>query len=390
MHLGVALHRYGVPAHQLEDILSQVTRRFGVPSHFLSTPTSITASFGTGAQTKLYMTRADQGEMNLEKLSLLDELSEQVIIGTLDPLLARSQIDTIHAAAGRYSGLEIMLCYGLASAAVGRLFGGGWVEVCVSALIGLSIGVLASLTAHFPTWARVFEMFAAMLAALLSAAAVPVLGPYAVHTATLAGVIILVPGMTVTTAMTELSTGNLVSGTSRLMGAAVGFMKLGFGAALGTQVGKTWFGTQVDTPPHVPGWTAWPALVIAAMALAIILQARPRDVGWILLNACVGLAGSHLGIWAVGPELAPFLAAFLVTLGSNMHARVWHRAAAVTQVPATLLLVPGSVGFRSVFALLERNVLTGMEIGFSMALTAMALVAGILLANLVLPARRFI
>ena len=57
-------------------------------------------------------------------------------------------------------------------------------------------------------------------------------------------------------------------------------------------------------------------------------------------------------------------------------------------MPAILLLVPGSVGYRSVSALLERNVVTGVEIAFSVVLTAIALVAGVLLANVLLPARR--
>jgi uncharacterized membrane protein YjjB (DUF3815 family) len=60
----------------------------------------------------------------------------------------------------------------------------------------------------------------------------------------------------------------------------------------------------------------------------------------------------------------------------------------VIVVPGILLLVPGSVGFRSLTSLIEREALTGIETAFSMILTAIALVAGMLMAGVIVPERR--
>jgi uncharacterized membrane protein YjjB (DUF3815 family) len=57
-------------------------------------------------------------------------------------------------------------------------------------------------------------------------------------------------------------------------------------------------------------------------------------------------------------------------------------------VPGILLLVPGSVGFRSLTSLLERQAVAGIETAFSMILTAMALVAGLLIAGVIAPEPR--
>jgi uncharacterized membrane protein YjjB (DUF3815 family) len=57
-------------------------------------------------------------------------------------------------------------------------------------------------------------------------------------------------------------------------------------------------------------------------------------------------------------------------------------------VPGILMLVPGSVGFRSLIALLERQALAGVETAFSTVLTAVALVAGLLIAGVLAPERR--
>jgi uncharacterized membrane protein YjjB (DUF3815 family) len=54
-------------------------------------------------------------------------------------------------------------------------------------------------------------------------------------------------------------------------------------------------------------------------------------------------------------------------------------------VPGILMLVPGSIGFRSLSSFLERRTLAGIETAFSMILTAVALAAGLLIAGVIAP-----
>ena len=57
-------------------------------------------------------------------------------------------------------------------------------------------------------------------------------------------------------------------------------------------------------------------------------------------------------------------------------------------VPATFLLVPGSMGFRGMTSLLDRNTVSGVDAMFAMFITSMAIVAGMLIANATLAPRR--
>jgi uncharacterized membrane protein YjjB (DUF3815 family) len=52
------------------------------------------------------------------------------------------------------------------------------------------------------------------------------------------------------------------------------------------------------------------------------------------------------------------------------------------------MLVPGSLGFLSISALMEADALSGVQTAFHVALIAVALSAGLLTANLALPPRR--
>jgi uncharacterized membrane protein YjjB (DUF3815 family) len=67
---------------------------------------------------------------------------------------------------------------------------------------------------------------------------------------------------------------------------------------------------------------------------------------------------------------------------------VLQRPAQVVLVPAVLLLVPGSLGFRGMNAMLARDTVSGVDTMFAMFISATALVGGLLLANAIVSPRR--
>jgi uncharacterized membrane protein YjjB (DUF3815 family) len=60
----------------------------------------------------------------------------------------------------------------------------------------------------------------------------------------------------------------------------------------------------------------------------------------------------------------------------------------VVLIPAALLLVPGSMGFRGMTSLLARDTVSGLESMFAMFVVAAAIVGGLLVANATLAPRR--
>src|SRR6185503_20245286 len=117
----------------------------------------------------------------------------------------------------------------------------------------------------------------------------------------------------------------------------------------------------------------WAALLAAGLSFTVLLRARPRDVGWVLLAGVLAIEGVRLGGRLLGPQLGAFVGALLVGMAGNVYARLLHRPAAVLQVPGLIVLVPGSLGFRSLNALLERDVLSGVQTAFATTLVAIAL-----------------
>lgn len=388
LKLGRGLHAYGYPAHRLEDALSLVSERLGLHGQFFSMPTALFASFGQEDQ-RTFQIRVEPGGVNLEKLTLLDQVIHRVVAGELTAKTGSARVDEIEATPPPYGAALTTVAFALASGAASRFFGGGWHEVAVATAIGLVIGLLALLAERVEGAGRVFEPTAALAAALLAAGAARWAGPLSAYTATMAGLIVLVPGFSLTVAMTELATRNLVSGISRLAGASVTFLTIGLGVALGTRLGDKAFGAAaVVEPLGLPAWTLGLALLVAPLSFTVLLRAQARDAGFIVLSGIVAFLGARVGAQFLGPELGAFVGALAVGVASNAYSRALGRPAAVTLVPGILLLVPGSLGFRSLSSLMDRETVLGVEAAFRMTLVAVSLATGLLFSNVLLPARR--
>jgi uncharacterized membrane protein YjjP (DUF1212 family) len=389
VRLANALHRYGTPTHRLEQAMTLVLERLGLHGTFFSTPTGIFASFGAPEEGRTTLIRTDIGDVDLEKLSCLDELADQVIDGKLGVQKGAEEIDAIVAAPSRYHPALVVLSFSLASATATRFFAGGWREIVVAAIIGLVIGIFALAFTRTENTRQVFGLIAAVIASALSTLAAHIFPHFSIYVTTLASLIVLVPGLTLTTAMTELATGNLVSGTARLTGAVLMFLELAFGVALGGQVERL-----LPEVRHLagsiplPGWTTWVSLVASPLAFVVLMKARPRDAGWIILACLVGFGGSRFGAWLLGAELGAFIGAMTLAMAANLFARSRHRPAAIPLLPGLILLVPGSIGFGSLAKFVEQDVVSGVEAAFNVALIAVALVTGLLMANVILPPRR--
>lgn len=390
LRLARAMHTYGYPAHQMESALAEVASHLGLRAQFFSTPTSFMASFGDLEHQRTHLIRLEPGDVDLGKSADVEDITREVVAGRSTPAQGSAALDRVHAAPPRYGPLVTTLAFGFSSAAASRFLGGGVREALVSGVIGLAIGLLLVLTSRFPALGRVFPFVAAFCASAIAAAAATVLPHYSVYVGTLAGLIVLIPGLTLTTAMTELSSGHLSSGTARLSGALVLFVVIGFGVAMGSQLVTLALGEYSGRvrPELLPDWTWWLALAGAPLGFTILFRAHLRDAVWILIAGALGILGTRVSSTAFGPELGAFIGALAVGLASNLYAYLLRRPASVTLVPGILLLVPGSIGFRSLSSLLDREVVTGVETAFTMLLIAAGLVAGLLLANVLVPERR--
>jgi uncharacterized membrane protein YjjP (DUF1212 family) len=385
-----ALHTAGTTAQSLEYSLERLANRLGlVEPQFFSTPTSIMFAFGPAGSQEVHVQRLAPAGPNIGRLSRLDRVVTGVLDASLSPDAALVQVEAIEREPSPYAPLLTILAFGLGSAGIARFLGGGLVEVAVGGLLGVVTGTLETAAERVRGLARVYEPLAALVAAFVASALAHWVGSYSSFIATLAGIVVLLPGLLLTNAVRELAERHLASGTARLAGAGMTLLALIFGVALGNHLAAGLFGAMPQAAPvALPRWTIVPSVVAAGLSFVVILKAERRDAA-VIVGACAAsyLLGAGSARLA-GAELGLFVAALLDSVGAAVWSRWRNRPQSVVLVPATLMLVPGSIGFRSLNSMLDRNVIDAVQTAFTMILAATALSAGLLAGGLVVPGRR--
>jgi uncharacterized membrane protein YjjB (DUF3815 family) len=300
-------------------------------------------------------------------------------------------LDKILSSSDPYGRRVRVLCFIFSAAGFLVLFGGTWGDFLASILIGSIIGLVALLqpAQTIGLVAQMFEAIIAVLAAFMSYFLVKIFPSLNVGVIILSSLIIFMPGLFITMAIAEIATQNLTSGTSKLMGGIMILLKLTFGVFIGAKIASFF---HVPAMPVefgvIPNWVTIITLPITALMATVIFKAQKSDWGWVTLAGVFGYSCSKIATHYLGPELGILIGGFCVGAVSNIFARLKDRPSSLFQFPGIILLVPGSIGYRSLSFLFEKDVVGGLETAFSMIALATALVVGIFFGNILVKPRR--
>lgn len=386
LNLGRALLHVGSPAHRLESAMQIMADRLGLRAEFFSTPTALIVSLGDASKQQTFLARSDPGSANLSKLADLTEVMDQLASGHLDPEEADHKVRAIDSAPPRYGPILQLLGFVAIALGVAPMIGGGLRETMLAGVLGIVTGLSVLWLSSHADRSRLITPIAAALISFLGTLWCGFDPQTALMPAVIGAMIALLPGMDLTTASRELATGHLVSGASRMAFALIIFALLTFGLVMGGMAGQALVG-EVDlvTPSPRPAWLPPVAVLIAALGLMLLFQAHRRDWFWMLGACLLAWGGASLGAILGAPVMGAFIGALVVGLAGNLFVKFTGRPGSIIHLPGLILLVPGSIGLRSLATLLGDDVVSGIETAMLAGIIAVALTTGMILASVLLP-----
>jgi uncharacterized membrane protein YjjP (DUF1212 family) len=399
LEIGATLASYGCPSYRLEDVIREVADTEGYRAEPFALPTGlflrvIPKDDDRHAAHEVHrMTRLLETSVDLERLTLVDQLFNDVADRKLSIEQARTKIRAIVAKAPVYSAPLVWAASTASSGAAAVFFRGELVDVLAASVVGAAIGG-SRIVAKKPAQRLLQEFLGGIFAAACAYVATLVWPTSSAFVIVLAGAISLFPGMTFTTGLAEIAQKNLVSGGARVMEAGVTLLLLLFGIAVIAAVPQAHvapFRETARTGLGLPWQVA--ALVVSSLTFGVLFQVPKRLLWAALASGATGYATTALATrWFSdkAQHVAAFCAAAAVCMLANALARSTNRPAQLYQLPGMMLLVPGSFGFLSLGGLLEGAWEKGIERGFMMGLVGAALVIGVLVANVLVPARKLL
>lgn len=374
-----ALHRLGLPADRLEGILEAAARQLGVAMMVFAEPTALLVVFGPEDAQRVIHLRVSPAEVDLGRLAALDRLLRRVVRGERDPATARAHMRAI-LEQDAWPAWVVFVAHMAAAGSTALLFGGSQGDAAASALVGAGVAAIERTAASVPAVRRIempLAAFCATAGARLAVGHIPDVHP---GISALAGVIVYLPGLTFTLAMTELASGHLASGVARAASAVVSLLLITVGVALAERVVPVGTGSTAAQAMWSLDATL-PAVLVGAAAFGVLLRARPRDLLPVILSGVTSFYAASFASERLGEVLGAGAGAMVVGLLSVVYGRLFDRTSLVPLVPGVLMLVPGSIGYRSFSAMLGGKVLAGVDQAFRMGMIGVTIAAGLLMAE---------
>lgn len=393
--IAARLHRYGTTAQRLEAAIVALSQRLSLDCEPWSNPTGLILSFSDptkaiGSSDITRVIRLGPGDNDLAKLAEADQVAEAVAHGQMSIAQGHTALRQLDRPPRRRDSVFMAVSFGLTSAAVAGLWRLPWLDIGTAGVIGVLIGLLTLYCDRRVATREASEALSALLAGFVAVGVAAFVGPLNLNSVIIASLVVLLPGLVLTNAVNELSSQHWVSGTARFAGAIATVLKLTVGAVIAVTLANA-----IGIEPVVralrpqPDWVEWSSLLVAAIAFAMVFKAHLRDWPWVILAVLVGYVVSAQAGKAWGAMAGIFLAAMVLTAAGNLFGRVMKRPGAIVRLPGIIILVPGSTSLRGVMDLVQRQDMVAGQSAFITVLSVvMALVAGLLFGNLLLPARK--
>ncbi len=392
--LATHLHTCGTTAQRLEGAVLGVARRLKVECEPWSNPTGMILSFRDPAQasplTETRVIRLNPGDTDLYRLSETDRIAEEVISGNIGLEEGRAALRALDARRKPPRFWTDALSFGLISLAVAALLRLPWLDIATAGVAGMVIGGWMNYVGRRNALKESSEAMAGILAATVAVLVAAFVAPLNLNTVIIASLVVLLPGMSFTNAINELTSQHLVSGTARFAGALTLILKLTIGVMIALACADA-----LDIDPQIryarpqPDWVEGAGLLLAAASFAVVFRADRRDYPVVMLSAIAGYLISRFAGQAGDGVAGTFLAAFAMTAIGNAFARHFNRPGAIVRLPGIILLVPGSASLRGLMTMVQEQSASAGQAALLAVLNILgALIAGLLFGNLVISARR--
>ncbi|MGZ8804578.1 MAG: threonine/serine exporter family protein, partial [Microbacterium sp.] len=286
------------------------------------------------------------GQLLFSQIDEVQRTVDAARTGLLDPRSTVEKIDRIREMKPTYGRALRVVGYAFLSAALSVLLGASWMGVSIATALGLVAGAALLVSERLPRrYGALITVAIAFSVALVVFLLLQAGFGSGILAALLAPLVVLLPGALLTTAVLELSTGQMISGAGRLAAGGMQLVLLGAGiVTAGAVVGVPDF--DFSEQPELLGPIApWIAVGVFGVAISVHRSAPRRSLPWMLLVLYIAYAAQVLGDLLLGGVLSAFVGALVVTPFTALVARQPSGPAAlVSFTPAFWLLVPGALG----------------------------------------------
>lgn len=389
---GLAAHSYGSTAVQLEGVLTRLTAALGFHGYFRSTPKDMVFAFQEreGTWQRQHLVTEPATGSDLHKLAQIGGVADAVMARDISVTEAAARLDSIARGRPPWGRIANLVGYAFVGPGLAILFGGSWADAMVATVLSVIVYGMVLLAglggARATDWLPLVSAFVVGALATATKVVVPELNLVLV---TVSAIAVLLPGYAISQGIVEILNDYVVSGAVNLIDGLVYLFKQFLGAWLGVLVVASIVAIpQAPASASVDPMWLWLFMPLVFVALVVIFQTARRDSVWVLIGCAAAYTGMVLGDSLANDNLGTVLGTTLTVIYANLWARWTNRPESITLLPAIIVLVSGAIGFQGLAAIADGQTAVGMQQFVQMFIVAVAIAAGVLIANTIVRPRR--
>ena len=296
-HLGITMSRAGEPADRVALILGQVATVYGATGlTFFVVPTGVFVRIDLGPSSRVDFETGASTPLRLDQV---------------DADGATARLQDLLTAEPRFGAIAAILGSGVLTVGLGLMLNPTGSALPAFLLLGLLVGMLRWWADREPILTLVLPVVAAItvtwlvfkwLAPALNASALDIIIP---------SLVTFLPGAALTMATVELSTGDMLAGSARLVDGLEHLLLLTFGIAMGAQLAGLAPSTSQGSPA-LGAWAPWLGVLIFGAGQYVASSAPRRTLGWLLVVLYTAYGVQALSGRLLGSLGASFVAAAVV------------------------------------------------------------------------------
>ena len=380
--LGTAMLGADYSVNVVRGALKRVAEQQGIDCPVLVLPNFIQA----GDRHLTRVVRRDS-PLRYDQTFPLGELIHRAERGPVDPAAGLAELDRIHGLGRRYPGWVGVIGYGLQSAAYALILQPTVISLIAATIFGLLVGALELLARRNAGLQHLLPALSAFLVTYVAFS----LGRW-LHMGhdslrvLIAPLTLFLPGVAITLAVVESFTGEVVSGSARLMSGFMRLAQLALGILIAVQLlGLSW-SELADTPVNTLGsWAPWLGVAVYAVGIMLHLGPPPGFMPWLAVVLFIAYGAQLLTTSVFGAYASGFGGGLILMICALALGRLsMTPVAQVVLAPGFWLLVPSSVGLIGVAELASGQGATAIVVMLvSMMAIALGFTTGFAIWNLV-------
>ncbi|PVU91468.1 hypothetical protein BB559_004118 [Furculomyces boomerangus] len=388
INLCKCLGDYGTPSYRLELSLGRMAKFLDVDAYFKSFPGFVLIFF---KPFKIFPSKTEVVSFNrvynLHKLELIDALFEDIIRGKIDIDQGLIEITIIEGMGPLYPDWLRMLCSSAMSACYTvTAYGGGWKDAILSFALGLVVQLLGVVNKKLDGFKNIHQFASAFFVGFIAAS----LSKFACFSVVvLSSLYSLFPGLGLTTGVMELMARDIVTGTVNVFYSLLVTMTLSFGILTGSSVFSAIHPRGVSTDaeddsvckgsPSYYIFIFYPFVILFTL-LSMNIPRKRWFVSFVVAGSMYTIFWTLSNRLELG-DFSTVTASFFAGIISNLCGRYFEIPPFVLLLPSIYMLVPGSVGVRSIVNIFAGDSSSGMLL--RMITTCLSIMVGLFTSSFV-------